>query len=145
MNIHIGDCIVTLIKSPEHRGLPSIMESFDGQAIKSRLFVKTQEFRITVDNNKSWDKKLLKELMSKPNEIEDKPMQRKISRGILLVAVFHNGNWRWRTHYKENEIVNYSMGMELVNKPMTSMGKSGNNKTDKTDKLGIALERAGLI
>lgn len=121
MNICIGDVIVSLIKSPEHRGLPSVMESFEGQAIKSSLFVKTKEIKITLPGE-CQDKKFMRALREHNPAILDEEEERKKSRisyGVLLVAVFNNGNWKWRTNYKENEIVTYRQGMQIINQSKT--------------------------
>ena len=146
MNIHIGDCIVTLVKSPEHRGLPSTMESFEGQAVKSTLFVKTKEMKITLPGE-SHDKKFLRALKEKNPAILEEEEQKKsrISMGILLVAVFNNGNWQWRTKYKENEIVTYRQGMQLVNKPMFHNREFGTKTIEHENTLAGKLRKAGLI
>jgi len=146
MNIHIGDCIVTLVKSPEHRGLPSTMEAFEGQAVKSTLFVKTKEIKITLPGE-SQDKKFLRALKEKNTAIleEEEQKKRRISMGILLVAVFNNGNWKWRTNYKENEIVPYRQGMQLVNKPMFHNRELGAKTIEHENTLAGKLREAGLI
>lgn len=146
MNIHIGDCIVTLVKSPEHRGLPSVMEAFEGQAVKSTLFVKTKEIKITLPGE-SHDKKFLRALKEKNPAILEEEEQKKsrISMGILLVAVFNNGNWQWRTKYKENEIVTYRQGMQLVNKPMFHNRELGAKTIEHENTLAGKLREAGLI